>query len=633
MLWSLALNAAAQPAAENQTEPLRTSVTVLERIETETPAVVTTLQPRQIAAQPGVNLDDRLRAIPGFSLFRRSSSLVANPTTQGVSLRGLGSSGASRSLVLWDGVPLNDPFGGWLQWARVSPYELERVELLSTGSTSVFGDRAMSGTIALFSQPARTFARLGYDAGNRGSHQVHAGGGRLWRAVGVTGNLRLFTTDGYPTVQEGRRGLVDSHANVRFVAANTRVDLLRDADRILLRADILAEERDNGTTLTRNSTSVGTVAGTWSHAFVDDTVSLMAYHTRGEYRASFSAIVADRSSERLTSLQTVPSDATGGALIWRHRGSHWNLTGGADAQRVAGVSTDRLFPSGLRVGQGSQTQSGAYAQTDISVRNGLKLFLGARGQNAAGDAFLNPTAGFAWGRGLLRARGSVFRAFRAPTLNELYRPFRVGNAETQANDLLKPEKLFGSEAGVDIVGEHARLSLTLFRNELDDLITNVTLSSTPALIVRQRRNAAQALTRGVEARAQWNRRQWFTDASWLYSDARFSTGERIPQTPRHHASANVAWSNGSTLASIGLRAYSGQFEDDRNQFLLPGYPALQLSWLRHIRNGVSFSAEVDNLLDREYLVGFTPVPLIGSPRMWRVGLRWNSPWRGQRLLR
>src|SRR4051812_24237028 len=134
--------------------PQKTSITVMERVEAEAPASITVLDREDVEQQPGVNLDDRLRSIPGFSLFRRSSSLVANPTTQGVSLRGLGSSGASRTLILWDGVPINDPFGGWVYWTRVDPEELSRVEISRGASTSVFGDRAMSGAIALFSRPA-----------------------------------------------------------------------------------------------------------------------------------------------------------------------------------------------------------------------------------------------------------------------------------------------------------------------------------------------------------------------------------------------------------------------------------------------------------------------------------------------
>src|SRR5574341_1286995 len=88
-------------------EPLRTSITVVGEISAEAPGSVAALAPEDIRKKPGVNLDDRLRDVPGFSLFRRSSSLTAHPTTQGVSLRGIGSTGASRTLVLWDGVPIN----------------------------------------------------------------------------------------------------------------------------------------------------------------------------------------------------------------------------------------------------------------------------------------------------------------------------------------------------------------------------------------------------------------------------------------------------------------------------------------------------------------------------------------------
>ena len=122
-------------------------------------------------------------------------------------------------------------------------------------------------------------------------------------------------------------------------------------------------------------------------------------------------------------------------------------------------------------------------------------------------------------------RGSVYRSFRAPTLNELYRDFRAGNAETRANAELQPETMFGAEAGLDVVGEHGRLGVTWFRQDIDDVITNVTLSTTPALISRQRRNAAEALARGIDV--TWERSfasYWRGEVGYLFSDSRFSTG-------------------------------------------------------------------------------------------------------------
>src|SRR6185295_818659 len=120
-------------------EPVRTSITVTGDISAETPANISVIDHAAIRETPGADLDDRLRMVPGFSLFRRTSSLVAHPTTQGVSLRGIGSSGASRSLVLWDGIPINDPFGGWVYWTRLAPDELDRVEIVRGATTSIFG--------------------------------------------------------------------------------------------------------------------------------------------------------------------------------------------------------------------------------------------------------------------------------------------------------------------------------------------------------------------------------------------------------------------------------------------------------------------------------------------------------------
>src|SRR3954468_22287597 len=159
--WTLFLAVVGTTLCFSQTKPpespkpteLKTTVTVSSTVATETPAFITVLGQEQLATIPGINLDDRLRQLPGFSLFRRSSSVVANPTTQGVSLRATGSSGASRTLILWDSIPINDPFGGWVYWTRIDPAFTDRVEVDRGGTTAVFGDRALGGNISLFEPP------------------------------------------------------------------------------------------------------------------------------------------------------------------------------------------------------------------------------------------------------------------------------------------------------------------------------------------------------------------------------------------------------------------------------------------------------------------------------------------------
>jgi outer membrane cobalamin receptor len=573
---------------------------------------------------PGVNLDDRLRQVPGFTLFRRSSSLVANPTTQGVSLRGTGSSGASRSLVLWDGVPMNDPFGGWVYWTRFPPEQIERVEVVRGASTSVFGDRAMGGAISILSrEPEVRTGRISYEGGNRNTHELSGGGSHVFGRYAASGHVRAFSTDGYFIVPESVRGAVDTQAGVEFVAGNARFDVLGARHRLFVKADVVAERRENGTILQRNSTSLGTLSSTYSWQAANDGLTLIGYHTREEFRASFSAIGAGRATERLTFRQVVPSEATGAAAYWSHNSSRLKVLAGADAERVEGYSTDRLEPTGFRVGGGSRFQRGTFAQLNAGT-SGARVFLGARYHFTGGDdRFFSPSAGFAMGRGRMRFRGSGYRSFRLPTLNELYREFRVGNAVTLPNEALRPETLTGGEMGLDFVGEQTRISATLFRNSIDRIITNVTLS-TGATITRQRRNAAAALAQGFEASVRRTWRDWRGEAAYLFVDSRFENGPRVPQVPKHQGSAQLTYSRGRTFASAGVRSFSYQFEDDLNVFVLGGFASAQVAVRQGLGRGLSATLAIENVLDRQYYVGFSPTPLIGAPRLWRAGLRWDG---------
>jgi outer membrane cobalamin receptor len=570
--------------------------------------------------------------VPGFSLFRRSSSLVANPTTQGVSLRGLGSSGASRSLVLWDGIPLNSPFGGWIYWTRVSPEQLDRVEVSRGASTSVFGDKAMGGSIGLFTgnhlpnQPARASGWLGYEGGNAATHQVQGGGTlQAFPRLALSANARASSTAGYYVVPQPTRGPIDTHANLRFIAATARADLLAPRQRLFLRADALAEERENGTTMTRNSTSLDTLAANYWRDFGPSVLNLIAFHSREQYRATFSSIGPGRQTERLTSTQRVPSEATGASGHLRRSASRWSLLAGGDFLRSEGYSFESLFPSGSRLGGGVQQQFGLHAQTDAAF-GPLRLFGGFRGQDAgAGRALWMPSAGATLGSERWRLRASAYRAFRSPTLNELFRDFRAGNTLTLANPNLHPETLGALEAGADFVSGPFHASITAFHNSLAGLITNVTRTTTPVLITRQRDNSGAATVRGTEASVARRWSAWSLQASYLLADSRFVTGERVPQVPRHQGSALASWQRSRTQVTASLRATSLQFEDDRNLYALPAFAVLQFTLRHTLPRGFSASFALENALDRTIVVGYNPTPQTGAPRLWRVGLTWSKP--------
>ncbi|MFN9430793.1 MAG: TonB-dependent receptor plug domain-containing protein [Acidobacteriota bacterium] len=612
--------------AQEQTEkppPVRTSLTVLERIEQETPAAITTLDKLDVAKAPGVNLDDRLRLVPGFSLFRRNSSLAANPTTQGVSLRGLGSSGASRTLVIWDGIPLNDPFGGWIYWTRVPAEEVDRAEITRGATTSLFGDRTMSGSVALFTRPAEPRRlSLGLEGGNLGTLQPSAGFSHLFKRLAVSTFFRAFDTDGYLIVPANRAGRIDTPAAVRFASGAIKLEYLAPRDRLSFKLDILAEERANGTPLQTNSTSLGALSATYSRDFGLASLGAILYHQRQQYHQSFSALAADRNSERLTSFQSVPSEATGYGLFWKRRPSRFNFTAGNDLQYVNGASRETVIPTGLRIGAGDQRQTGLFGQGDARFGR-LQLFYGSRGQfsGRAGN-FYQPSGGLALELGAIRYRASAYRSFRAPTLNELFREFRAGNAVTQANPDLRPEKLWAVESGLDYRGELFEARIGGFYKEVANLIANVTLSQTPAQIIRQRRNAASATVRGIEIEFQKRYKQFRFESSYLMADSRFVTGERLPQVPRHQGSAQLTWYGRKTLLTASMRASGLQFEDDRNSLLLPGFALFQITAGQTLHKGLVATLAVENLANREILTGFTPFPQTGAPRLFRIGLRW-----------
>ena len=259
--------------------------------------------------------DDVLRQIPTFSLFRRTSSLSSHPTTQGVSLRGIGPSGVSRTLVMLDGVPFNDPFGGWVYWTRFSPDELDRIEVVRGASTSVFGDRAIGGSIQLFSRPEEPWRLRGaYEGGNKNTHQLTGGFSHLKPRWAFSTDARLFRTDGFYLIEQGRRGAADNEAGVHFAAGDVRLDYLGAKDRFFVKCDALTEDRANGTVLTRNSTSLGNISGQYFREFGKDNLSLTGWHGQEEFHASFSTVAANRQTERLTMRQQVPADVTGAAI-------------------------------------------------------------------------------------------------------------------------------------------------------------------------------------------------------------------------------------------------------------------------------------------------------------------------------
>ena len=226
---TLAENPEAVPEQDDDTpatEPPAYSETVVvtatrdEEAIVNSVALVTALDADDLAESPGALVDETLARVPGFGLFRRNTSLISHPpTTTGVSLRGLGPSGASRSLVLWDGIPLNDPFGNWVYWNRLPTLLLDRIEVARGGASPLYGSSALGGTIQLFSKSPAPLFQARARAGELGLRDGEVLASHRAGDFGFVGAAWVFDSEGYHRIREAERGFVDEPAGVAFRSA------------------------------------------------------------------------------------------------------------------------------------------------------------------------------------------------------------------------------------------------------------------------------------------------------------------------------------------------------------------------------------------------------------------------------
>jgi outer membrane receptor protein involved in Fe transport len=665
-----AQEASDKKAAPPPPEPLRASELVVvtasrtSQSEAEAPPSLVVVTSGDLDAAAAPTLDDALRLVPGFNLFRRTGSRVANPTSQGVSMRGLGPSGASRALVLVDGLPLNDPFGGWVYWGRVPGESIDRVEVLRGGASDLYGSAALGGVIQVFTRPAAAKPDLSMEAslGNEATREGSlSAGGRVgeWGARLSAGGLE---TDGYVLVDEAERGPVDTEAGARYASADLTVDRTVPGGRAFVRGRFFGESRKNGTPLQTNSTRVNqVVAGVDANGPRFGQASLRLYASDQVYNQSFSAVAADRESEALIREQRVPAQDTGLSAQWsRPLGTGNTLVAGLVGREVRGASDEVVISSGVRtstVGAGGRERTASAFVEDIwRLRPRIHLTLAARLDHwrryralstttpltrpgppvvtefrDESQSSLNPRATLlvnATRRLDLSLAG--YRSFRGPTLNELYRSFRVGDTVTLANARLVAERLYGGEIGARWRDPKVTLSSTAFWTETKDPVANRTLTTTPTLITRQRQNLGRTRARGLELDADTRLGERFrVAAGYAFTDGfveSFPTspdleGKLLPQLPRHQASLRLGYQKARLSASAAVRVVGRQYEDDRNELALKSYVAADLTASCRVGRSAEAFAAIENLFDERYAVGLTPVATLGPPFLVRAGFR------------
>jgi len=287
---------------------------------------------------------------------------------------------------------------------------------------------------------------------------------------------------------------------------------------------------------------------------------------------------------------------------------------------------------------GTQQVGSAFVQDTLMVGERLSIVLGAHGdrwhtdsKNTTYDKTLgafNPRASVAYRiNSGFSVRGSAYKGFRAPTLNELYRGFRAGNTQTNPNEELAPERLTGVDGGLLAARGRVSARVTGYWNVLDDVITNVTVSTTPTLITKVRANADKMRTAGAELEADVRLTpSWSAGFTSGFGDARFKGDTTlhdnlVPQVPSYNVGVTSRFNSGGWSASAHLRVTGPQFEDDLNVYELRRATVFDVFGSRNMGHKVSTFLAIENVFDNEYDVGRTPILTTGLPRAARVGVK------------
>ena len=628
---------------------------------------------RQIEQSPTHELDQLLKDIPGVQLFRRSDARSGHPTSQGVTLRALGGNASSRALLIIDGVPQSDPSGGWVNWPAYDPLDLSGLRVVRGGGSVANGPGALAGTIEMTSR-SDTGTSGEIDAGSRDAFEARGRAGVALADGTLSLSGRGERGDGFIPITDATRGPADHAAPYRQWSGRGRwAGPIAPATELQASLDGFHDWRNRGTDFGSDRTNgadaslrlVGRGAWQWS--------ALGNWQWRN-LRSSTASLTAGRTTASRVLLQdSVPSHGLGGSVEVRPplpQGIELRL--GADTRRTTGETRELANfvaqePTRRRKAGGETWTSGFFAEGSAEL-GGVTVSGGARLDHwQVSDGHLTeqtiatgvvtrdehyekregwrPTA-----RGGVAAplgggvslRSAAYLGWRMPTLNELFRPFRVGVDATAANAGLNPERLAGVEAGAEYAHGPITVGVTAFVNRLNDAIANVTLGHGPGTFpqvgvvgaggtFRQRQNVDAVKVRGLEISAGWTRGPWSLRAGASLTHARMQasgaaaplTGLRPAQTPKAAATLAGSWERDGKGAEIALRRIGAQFEDDLNTRTLKAATTIDAFASWPLTQKLQIVARGENLTNALVMAGIGGDGAIerATPRTLWIGLR------------
>lgn len=622
------------------------------------PAAPTIIRREQLQTTPfhgGHQADDLLRYVPGVQPGLLSSR-YNHPTAQALSLRGLG---ARRALVLLDGVPLNDGFGGWINWGLV-PDTIERIEVVPGGGSNLYGTWAMGGVVQILTEPPDVGfkSRLESSAGNQDAYTQSLAGRYGTERGGAGLAYRWYHTNGFITVPSDQRGPVDRTDDSRHEHVHgTVVRSLSAGTRLTVSGTLFREDRTFGTPLSLASRTIGSAAvgldgnvgrdGRW------DTKLFAQWQTFRNLTSVVTPSSMNRQSEVRDRIQVIPSNDFGGLSQWTVPVGPWSrLVVGTDARAIVGQSEEQIFTGGggRSLARGKQVGWGLFGEWIADPTDRLTIVPSLRwdwwknfdGRVEATSGAVTPTrdnvesavnpklAAQYRVTDHVRVGASIYRAFRAPTLNELYRGFTFAGFSFQPNENLTPERLTGGEAKIeaDLLPERRlTLRVTGHYDEVKDQIVFITQGSLAA----KRQNVGQARTIGgeldltVRPAEHLSFTTGYACADSIITDFMGDAtreGRQLPNVSRHQVVIGLTFGHPDwAQATILGRYLSRQFADDLNTQPIADFMVVDASIQKRIGKLLRLFLNAENLTDRRYIATQTgAIKTLGAPLLVVGGL-------------
>ncbi|MEO9462445.1 MAG: TonB-dependent receptor [Marinomonas sp.] len=600
-------------------------------------------------------LEDVLGNVAGFQQFRRSDSRSSNPSAQGVTLRGLGGNASSRALVLLDGVPMADPFFGYIPLSAIDPSGLASARVTRGGGSGPFGAGALSGTIELQSANAAGLAGSAL-VNNRAETELSGSYGAELGAgfVGVHG--RWDRGKGFFTTPEDQRVPASARAGFDSWSTGVRASVpVNETVELQLRGLLFDDKRtlrfDGADSRHQGQDASIRLVGREGWKF-DALIYVQARNFSNE-------VISSTRFVRVLDQRNTPSTGIGGKIEVRPPvgGAH-TLRVGMDYRKSTGELQEEAysaFTGNLRErrrGGGTNSDLGFFIEDDwqigpLTLTGGLRtdkteIRTGFyRAVNASGALVQETIApdrsdwSVSWRGGAafaasdtVKLRGAAYTGLRLPTLNELYRPFVIFPIVTQANAELENERLRGFELGADFTpSDDVSFALTAFDNRVKNAIANVTLTPT----LRQRQNLPAIAAQGIEAGLKAKLGALRFDGSLGFTDAEIEgegdslalDGNRPPQVPRWSGSARLAWQPSDKWAlAATLRHTGAQFEDDSEAVPLPSATTIDLFAKVPLGDKFALIARAENILNTDIVTRNSGGAIdLGAPRTVWLGVQ------------